>query len=126
MLLLLQSAAAASEVLSLCFGFPVLSFGSWSYSVYAVVVYCCICKVLFCFFCRSHLGVVRHLFHLFLFISICLFVALFHVLVVSFSLTLLVLSWHRLLCLLLTSTALQCSISVSWFSDQRACISRTL
>ena len=39
MLLVPQTAAAASKVLLLCFGFPVLSFRSWSCSVH----------VLFCF-----------------------------------------------------------------------------
>ena len=45
MLLLAQTAAAAFKVLLLCFGFPALSFRSWSYSVYVVVLFCFVCHI---------------------------------------------------------------------------------
>ena len=44
MLFVPHTAAAASNVLLLCFGFAVLSFRSWSRSVY-VVLFCLVCHI---------------------------------------------------------------------------------
>ena len=52
MLLVPQTPADASRVLLLCFGFPVLSFRSWSCSI--MFMFCCI------MFCLSHLLRRRH------------------------------------------------------------------
>ena len=96
MLLVPQTAAAASMVLCV-----VLRFSCFFLALLVVVWLCCIV-----WFCLSHLrGGHDTSFYLF-------------ILFVSLSLSLFsVIAWATLL------TALQCSISVSWFCDYRACIS---
>ena len=66
MLLVPQTDAAASNVLSLSFGFAVLSFRSLSYAIYVVVL------VLFCFVCHIS-GGARHLFFIIYFVIFCHF-----------------------------------------------------
>ena len=89
------------RVLLVCFGIPVLSLPSWSYSVYYVVIF----FVSFSFV-LSHLRK-GHDAPLIFYLFICLFILLFYLLFVSFVLSVIALSP------LLNS--LQCSISVSWF-----------
>ena len=69
MLLVPQTAAAASKVLLLSSSFPVLSFRSWSYYIYVVVL------VLFCFVWHIS-GGARHLFFIFLFCIVSYFLIL--------------------------------------------------
>ena len=86
MLLLPQTAAAAFKVLFLfCFGFPVLSFRSWSYSFYSALVW-------FCFVCHISGGGTAPL-CIYLFIYIYVFLS-------SLSPSFFSLSLHCLLCLL--------------------------
>ena len=71
MLLVPQTTAAASKVILLSFGFPVLSFRSWSYSIDVIVL------VLFHFVCHIS-GGARYLFFTILFCIMSLFCCYFY------------------------------------------------
>ena len=127
MLPLPQTAAAAPKMFLLCFGFPVLPFRPWSYSVFS---YCC-CSVLPA---TSPGGHDTSWFILFYYV-----ILFFHVFLRPFRSSLCQRIWIASICMSYLSyplpwqvialsthlTASRCTgrISVSWFCDRRACIS---
>ena len=136
-----QTAAAASKVFLLCYGFPVRSFRSWSFSLCVVVLPA---AALFCFVCHIS-GGARHLLfkllprsisfhHFFLFnlfnffvsLSLSFFSVCQRIRIAISSICMPCLSYPArwpVIALSTLITALQRSISVSWFCDHRACIS---